>query len=287
MLIKTIKYELRASGRLLLPFFGLAVVLSAGFRLLLVVAPLIWQPAGVIITTLAQGLGGLLLLCLIGVTFIALLLRFWQSMVAGEATLTFSLPVPAGVHIWGRFLVATLYTLASCAVAVLCGFLILPGLGAMVRQLPLYMGTSGNSPQFALSQLPANLIGAFAGLLALLVVLGITTNLFKFYAAFALGTQFGKDRILGSIVAYVVLNAAQAILLLPALLIPLFKIGFSNQAFEAYLNSFMARDTLTSMQNMMGLIWSFALYIGGWALVFMAAHIFITHHCFGKRLNLE
>lgn len=295
MLGKVMKHEMRISGRTLLPFFGLAVVLSALLRLLQFLSGLIWQPVGLLLAGLVSSLGVLLLMAVVVGAVVMLIVRFYQSMMGREAYLTFSLPVKTASHLWARLLVALVYSLLACVVAVLCGLILIPGFAGIITgnfTIPLNLGP-GLTVELAPAQLSAGTLWSAAGLVLFFVVLAILSNLTRFYASFAIGTRLGPNRIVGSLFGYLILNGAMTVLLLPFMAVPLVMVATRNSTFiqaltgvEARMNEIAGNPALYA-GYVVELLWVVALILGGLMLLFSAIELFLCWYFYGKRLNLE
>ncbi len=281
MLGKVLKYELRSNGRLLLPFFGLAIAVCGVLRLLLLLAPHIWAPAGTVLTGLASTLGPLVLVAVWVLCFVALLVRFWQSMAGNEAYLTFTLPVKTGTHLLARLLSSILFALLSVLVVLVCGWVLIPGFFSVTVQgfsvASVYIG-------------PGVWFSLIAWVLALIIT-GFISTFLLLYASIAIGTQFSRHRIAGSIAGYFVLNAVESFLMLPLVLLPLGQlIGWNENAVEQRvleMSTVGITDPTLLIQQLLGYMW---MILGIGALVVLvigALNYCITLYLFSKRLNLE
>ena len=74
MLRKVFKYEMRALGRFLLPFFGFCIAGAGLLRVLMWLAPIIWKPAADIIIAVSSTFSVLLVMALLLITVI--IIRF-------------------------------------------------------------------------------------------------------------------------------------------------------------------------------------------------------------------
>lgn len=277
------KYEFRSCGRLLIPFFGLALIVAGLLRLVLVLAPLIWEPAANILTGLAASLGILLLVAVILLAFVVVIVRFYQGMVAREGYLSFTLPVTVNTHLMGRTLVGTVYSLVSVVIAALCGLIFIPGF------LQSFTGLFVDASQTLPADLTAPLILHIIGLVLVTVIISILSNLVKVYCSLAIGTQLAKNRVVGGVAAYLILSTGESIISIPLILIPAaLTVGFSNTQMSTYFSSLVNTESVhATFNNIMGLMWVFVAVITVYTLVITVAEYLITHHIFAKKLNLE
>lgn len=295
MLGKVIKYEWKAASRQLLPFFGLAIVLSAMLRLLQLLSGVIWEPVGAILSSLVGGLGILLLVAVVVAAVVVLIVRFYQSMMGREAYLTFTLPVKASTHLWGRLVVAILYSLLACVIALVCGLIMIPGFGGILSgDFSIPVNVMGDIVvTLTPSQFPSSIIWSVVGLIVFFVLLAIISNLTRFYASFAIGTRLGPNRPVGSLFSYLILNGAMTVLILPFVAIPLIMVAAQNSTFfnmfngiEARLNE-LAGNVEAYAGYAMELMWTISLVLGGIMLLFSVVEIIICWYFYGKKLNLE
>lgn len=289
MLGKVMKYELRSGARTLLPFFGLAVVGSALMRLVLLVAPYIWEPIGNLLSGIAGSIGGILMVAVIIVTIIIVIMRFYQSTVKSEAYLTFTLPVKAGTHIIARLLVSSLWLLCSIVVTVICGIVFIPGFGSGLLNLPNIVMGQMNGQTITLGQLGGGTQFSLIMLVVFFILLAIVTNLIKIYASVAVGSVITRSRLAGSIIAYIVINLIETMLILPMMAAPAIQmIGSNSREVMAYFEGLVVRgDVAATFGNMLGTVWLFAAIIGAISLVFSVLFFFLSRYFFTKKINLE
>ena len=286
MLTKIMKYEWRAAGRTLWPLAILTVALGGLLRGAIWLAPKINDTAGEIVLVLAESFAPMIASVLLFAYAIVLTVRFYQSLSADEAYLSFTLPVKVSTHLFARLWVACGYTAIFLIATALFSLIATPSVGDTLSEiwkvLPLELPLSELSRSFpAGSVLVINhgmvlLIGA---LLALLLFIAQVCSVLQLYASVAIGTQFGRSRAIGSVVAYFVSNLLQGIATLvvaAAVCVPLF-ISRVESASYGYEDGWW-------------LIGFFALIIGIIYLVtvlFGIAYFLFTKHLFTKKLNLE
>lgn len=121
MLGKLIKHEFKDTMRLFLPMFGFIAVLTPIFSLMMSLGNNYDEETGAALSVVfGSGIAGyfLLLFGLIIVTQILIVMRFYQTMASTEAYLTFTLPAKAGQILFAKWLVAMIWYIISCIVAV-------------------------------------------------------------------------------------------------------------------------------------------------------------------------
>ena len=190
MLSKLLKYELRASGRILLPVYALLLA-SAGccslFYKLAADHPYRTGAASV----------------LMGLLKVA----FWIFVVATGAITArlFTLPVNRHQLIWSKLLSALLYTAASAVAVTLSILLVL---------LPIadWSGFWGNLGELLSSITESLHFGVPGPLLllwiAVLAILTVFSGFLMVYAAIALGHSFSNHKILLSVVFFIAFSLA-------------------------------------------------------------------------------
>ncbi|MBO4853623.1 MAG: hypothetical protein J5482_00555 [Oscillospiraceae bacterium] len=197
MLGKLLKYELRATARILLPVYLLLMVLAGLCRLFLELSAQYDAPA----LGIFQNITSLLFfLSLAGVTALSVLLmiyRFYKNLMTDEGYLMFTLPVTVDQIIWSKLLVAELWTVVTVAVdfgaVALCGAmkdLSLTDLWAAVQEI----WTTPGLPH-------GHLIGWLAEC-AVLLLLSPLSSMLMYYAAIAVGHSFPNHKILLSFAFY-------------------------------------------------------------------------------------
>lgn len=291
MLGKVMKYELRASGRLLLPLFGLAIIVCALLRLAIWGIPAIWESAGNIVTPMATLFGIVLIIVVAVLAFVAVVVRFYQGMVSNEAYLSFTLPVKPSTHVLGRLLTGSLYSFAGILVATVGLFILVPQLSVLFNP-DLMIPTNMNGTQFMLrlGDIPSDILLSFIGVLLVSLVLGVVTNLLFLYVSMAIGTAISpRNRILGSVAAYLILNTVESILTIPFAILPMMlTMGTTNEAVASYMAGLASSsDVFESMRAIFGTLWfilGISLLV---SLVFAVVHYFLTTYFFSKKLNLE
>ncbi|MDL2293876.1 hypothetical protein LJC60_04510 [Ruminococcaceae bacterium OttesenSCG-928-D13] len=289
MLGKVMKYEFRACGRLLLPFFAMALILSGLIRLAFTAAPMVWAPLAELLRGFATLGGVVVVIALVLFSFAYVVVRFYQSMVTGEAYLSFTLPVKVSTHLTARLIVGTVYCLVGILLAVLAAIIIIPGFFAFLTSgsIPVSVSGASESIMLSLADIPAGVLWSVLGMLAASALVGTLCNLLYAHVSIAVAPVFTKHRVIGSIAVYLVLSSIESILsMLPFL--PLFyNIGPTNSDLVNYLSNWMTDNLFTTMGNLMGPAW---VVVGiGLAvnLVFAVIHFFLTKWALSKKLNLE
>ena len=210
MLGKLIKHELRATARIMLPVYGavlaLAVMANISLRLLQNdLAPILEMLLGLILS--AFGIG---LFAAMAVTVVLLIRRFYMNYLKDEGYLMHTLPVSVHSLIWSKTIVSCLWIIATmlvCWLSMLTTALIQSGtaLAELFEDFPTAQELVYSLNQVGISVQQLELLGAL--MLALLVV-GSVVSCLQFYAAMSLGQMFANNKVLLSVVFYLVINFA-------------------------------------------------------------------------------
>ncbi len=290
MLGKVFKYEMRNCVRSLGPLFGMAVAMAAVLRLMLVIAPYIWEPAGNLLEVLAGSMGTLVLVAVVILAFVFVVMRFFKSMVGGESYLTNTLPVKTSTQLGARLLAHSIWCVLGIITAILCGLIFIPGFAESLFGAS-YTGYA-NGRQIVtihLYSLPPGILWSIIGLIVVFVLTVVVTTLIRFYASIAIGTKLTSSKVGGSFLGYLILNYAQMIAMIPLILLPVVAIvGQSNRDFVSFFDQFIViGDPVATLGNALGLMWLFAGIFIAVNLVFAGICWWLSWHFLGKKLNLD
>ncbi len=269
MLGKLLKYELRATGRQILPLCGAMLVYAALCRLL---GALRITRAWPSLDQTLEGVGILffvllLFACCVAST-IVLIVRYYRNLYGDEGYLMNTLPVTPAQHIWAKLICAFLWELGVALSVFLSLSILLAGTGVF----PVL----GREAGWALSRL-GRLFSFQPGSIALAVTEAILlipasslSGLLMFYAAISLGQFVRRHRVLGAVAFYFVLNFEFG--LLSALLsLPIGLLG-ARLSYSVFPVSFLL------------LIWGGILLS---AVLHIAVYFGICRWCLSKKLELE
>ncbi len=205
MLGKLLKHELRATSRVMLPFFGVLLALS-------VVSIFSFKYMGVVDNWFINLLLGLFAAAFfVGIMAIAVLAlavmveRFYKNLLGGEGYLMFTLPT--GVHslVWSKLLASLLWFLLT-GIVVLLAICILVfavnsvDLGELFRSLPS-LGELFEALQSQAGISPGQFVLLGIEFLLLLAAAGLCSCLF-FYAAMAMGHCFSNRKVFWSVIFF-------------------------------------------------------------------------------------
>ncbi|MGN0255340.1 MAG: hypothetical protein ACI4D6_05095 [Chordicoccus sp.] len=205
MLSRLIGYEMKAFGRILLPIYAVALVISLLVGLdLNMVSKASESAAGTFLILFLV----LLIMAIFIVTIVLSVGRFYTNLLGREGYLMFSLPTGTGTLIWAKVissLIWSFFSTVAAAVAVAIPMLAAPGTISDIAD----MGRQGAWDILMKEIAPyrVNII-----LAVLLVIALLTYNIVNIYAAIAIGHLWSDHRIIGSALAYIAMGIIEMIL---------------------------------------------------------------------------
>lgn len=200
MLGKLMKHEFRATARLMLPLFGVVLLLGLFTR----ISAYSLTNAEMPLQTIAALITAAFVIALIVVAVFSVVLmvsRFYKNLMTDEGYLMFTLPVSIHQILWSKLIVAAVWFIATFLVDALA-VMIVAYEGGMLRDL-----LDIAAQFFAEIDTYYALNGAaFALELLVLVLLSLLVSCLNFYAPIAIGNSFANHKILLSVVFYFALS---------------------------------------------------------------------------------
>ena len=198
MLGKLLKYEFRATARILLPFLAGLLLISCAANL---GVRLIDRGAG--LTAVGAMLVVLYFLAIMAmgtVTLVLLVYRFYRNLLSDEGYLTFSLP--AGIHaqLWCKLIASAVWIIAAFLVIVLSIVIVTSPVdltGAVLSDMALMFERF--SAAYGIGALE---LIYFALELLLLMLLAAMGGCLTFYASMSLGFGFSEHKLLYSVLIF-------------------------------------------------------------------------------------
>ena len=270
MLGKLLKYEFKATARMFLLMYAALLVVAGINALVLPFNDLTTNFAKSfptlysIISSLSAITFSLVITAVIVLTLVIIVVRFYR-MLGDQGYLWFTLPVTSAQHIWSKLICAFVWSFASMiVVAISLGLMLLPldWIRELWRIPDLwnYLVLQGFSP------------GLWLGCGVIFLITSWFSGIFSFYTSMAIGPNFTKSRLGGSVLAYILVYIATQIL--GAIQLMIISIPVSNM-FDSLSPSSI--DTLV-------LTFTVVFCIGFIALTITC--YFITRHFLTKKLNL-
>ncbi|CAA7600359.1 Hypothetical protein DEACI_1012 [Acididesulfobacillus acetoxydans] len=251
MLGKLLKYEMRATGRTLLPLF-LSLLLVAGIsRLLFGAGHQKWDVATVIsLAVYAVIMAGMFVM-----TFVVMIQRFYRNLLSDEGYLMFTLPVKPWKHIVSKLLVSMMWIVVSVAVALVSIIIVNYRPGAWTKMIT-FSGGLGSSAHF-LAFIVSALVSLAAGILLI-------------YASIAIGHLVNRHKVLASFAGFIVLNTLTQIV---------------GQVFRSLFHTIQVNSghfAFAQARSELAIACAIAFMV-----LLSAAYFAVTNHILAKRLNLE
>ena len=269
MLGKLLKYELRATGRQVLPLCGGMVAFALLRRLLgLLQITRAWPGLDDALDSLGIGLFTLLLIACTAAVFIVLIMRYYRNLYTDEGYLMNTLPVSPTQNLLAKTFAAVIWQAVSMLTLLLSIFISV--IDTLVwRQLVLGFAEMNLSLQHFLL-LQQGYVPLITIETILMVIVSAFAGMLQFYAAISPGQFIRRHRVLGAIVFYFGLNFAFSVLSM-LLMLPLGLMG----------NNFYSVNALPQILALtLGLTLLLTLIEGVVCFV-------LAHWCLAKKLELE
>lgn len=269
MLRKLMKYEFKATGRILIPLYG-ALLLFALINRFLFRGNLdesiskAFGSFGTLANFITVFAYGCTMAAVFVVTFFIIVQRFYKNILGDEGYLMNTLPIKPYINIVNKILVSVIWTIISCFVAFLSLLIlfvnfnditsILPELIPSLKKVYNYYGSA-----------PYLLFFEFC----LTALVQLTKSITMIYAAMSIGHLFNKSKILFSIVAFIGLNI----------------ISNSINSIFLYIGTQGNFPQISSNRVIvLGGFLSVYMFV---QLIYFIIYFFITNYILTKKLNLE
>lgn len=265
MLGKLVKYEFKATGRLILPLYAVLIGFAIITRMFTGgidsnrVNPNFFSALPGLISMVGYFIS--MMAVVIGV-FIITLQRFYKNLIGDEGYLMHTLPIKTWQNILNKLLVAMAWLIISWTVAII-------SLIIMTYNATAY-GTLRETMQSVFREIGLN-TGIGIEVIASIII-SSAEKLMVFYASFALGQLFKSRKILGSFAGFLVISLLQSVTSKifqrftqnTALSSAIYNVGYTQK---------LSQQALT-MDIVGNIIWFIILF-------------FITNYIMSKKLNLE
>lgn len=274
MLRKLLKHEFRATGRIMLPLFGILLLVSVGAN---------FSSRGMLNSdsSLLRTLGTIfIMLFIVGIfavgiiSFVLMINRFYKNLLQDEGYVMMTLPVCVHQQIWSKLIVSTVWFAATVVVI---------GLSCCIMAFDIrFVGDLWhgflNLLDYAVRINHLDLVAngaAFAVELLLLCVLGSFGLCLRFYSAMSIGFSFPNHKGLLSVAFYIATGIALQIL--------------GGLGMALVNDSWFHRLLLGWEPQLSG---AAAMHLGMWflivlELIYCAVFYFLTVYFLQKHLNLE
>lgn len=270
MLRKLVKYELWASGRLLLPIYGAVIIMGLISSVFLRLRPDLSYDSTVLIVAaaLSMVLFFLLIAAAIIASYIFAIYRYKKNLLGSEGYLMNTLPVSVWQNISAKLIPAVLYQLLGIAAAVIAGMLFFI-IGSNTTAAELLDAISRFFEELKNAS-NVHLWLLLAEITVLLLIAFAVSNL-MFYAAMSVGHSFTNHKVLSSVGIYVAFYIASQ-----------FINTFLLIAAGAFSDNFLSgADFADAMPHM--IMCGFMLLEAAYG----AVYFFISGYFMKNRLNLQ
>lgn len=266
MLGKLIKHELKATARYFLPLFLIAIVLTPITRFTLWIGNypeiLKFIPTVIVFAYVAS------LIMVASASILLIIYRFYKSMVTDEGYLMHTLPISSESHILSKLIVASIWTVSSWLVI----FISIFGMFFTQDNLALLFDKISYAWFYINTTISSSLMTLLIIETIFIVILGIFTAPLIYYASIAIGQVISKNKILGSIIGFFIIQVVSQIVSV-VLMVPV---------------SFYVDRVSESADSMFSFFANFFFPITILLAVFTQIILFgITDYIFKKKLNLE
>jgi len=266
MLTRLIKYELKATGRVLLPLYAVLLVFAAISKLIFAFSDNSYSVPAVISTMIYI----MIMIGMFVMTFVVMIQRFYKNLLSDEGYLMFTLPTMTWKHITSKLLVSTIWNIGSSLAAILSIVILAFDEIFFTGLLPKFFRLLGEF---------FNSFGLNSGLIILEFILAgiicMASGMLIIYASIALGHLFNQHRVLASLGAFLALSTVSQILFFCVTSLP------GLDSLSEYVDSL---DNLQASAFMFHwVMWFIIIFFG----LLSAGYFFITNYILNKRLNLE
>lgn len=274
MLRKLLKHEFRATGRIMLPLFGILLLVSAGAN---------FSSRGMLNSdsSLLRTLGTIfIMLFIVGIfavgiiAFVLMVNRFYKNLLQDEGYVMMTLPVCVHQQIWSKLIVSTVWFAATGVIVALSMFITTFDIRLMDEMWHGFLNLLDYAVRVNHLDLVAN-GAAFAVELLLLCVLGSFGLCLRFYSAMSIGFSFPNHKGLLSVAFYIATGIALQIL---------------GGLGMALVNDSWFHRLLLGWEPNVSVV--AGMHLGMWflivlELIYCAVFYFLTVYFLQKHLNLE
>lgn len=266
MLGKLMKYELKATSRMLLPLYAALLAMTLIMKLFININS---EATGYIVSASVAGmLYGIIIVGLLVMTFIMIVQRFYKNLMTDEGYLMFTLPVPVWQQVVSKMLIGLFWSVV-CAVVIFLSIMIIgldaAGVTGLIREIP-------NMDWSALISEGVLLIGVE---FIISMIVGTLASMLQIYVSIALGQLSNKHKIVMAVVAYIAISTViQMVMTIGSVS---FFVGAETTGLGTF---FAAMDPIDMLQWMINGLTIINLVLG-------TAMFFVTTYLLKHKLNLE
>ena len=211
MLGKLLKHEFRATGRIMLPMMGalLALALMANLSIRGLSGSLSGIPGLRILFILILIFFGMGIVAIGVMALVVMVSRFYRNLLKSEGYLMFTLPVSVHELIWSKLIVSLVWFFAAALFVLL--IIALTGLNLSGTNLEMIISEFPNWKVVMQKLDELGIRSSLSQLMAwstVVMLLGAVVSCLHFYGAMALGHMFSKNKVLLSVVFFILISFA-------------------------------------------------------------------------------
>lgn len=266
MLGKLLKYEIKATARILLPMYA-AILLFAGINKLFMELNAFNNSFDVVVG-IAVFIYVLIIIATFVLTFFVMIQRFYKNLLSDEGYLMFTLPVKPHMHIISKGLIAIMWNVVSL-IFIFASIFIIAVDKDVLNKIPEILTFLSDQ---AMAVFGAKLT-PFIVEVILMMIVGAIFGTLMIYTAIAIGHLFNNHKILASFGAYIALDIILQIINVVAISI----LSVSHSSIFENTVTFPADFFVSSLLPILLIIYT----------VFSAVYFIVTNYIFTKKLNLE
>lgn len=263
MLSKLLKYEIKATARVFLPFILSLLVFAGITRFISALGPQKWDTPAII----SMAIYIIIMVGMFVMTFIVTIQRFYKNLLSDEGYLMFTLPTRPWKHIASKLLVSMMWMVTSVLVAIISILIIAFDQSAFSQMI---MESSSFFDQ-VFQQFGASIYLLTIEIIAISLI-SLASGILIVYASITIGHLFRQHKTLASFGAFIVLNTLTQIIFMLISLIP------GNTQIHISTSDFVALQSEIQLVLGFGIISTGLLGVGYFA---------ITNLILSKHLNLE
>lgn len=207
MLGKLIKYEMKATGRILLPIYSAVIIMGIISSLFIRTRPdFTWNNKFIMLTALISiVLFIALIIASLVLSFVISIYRYKQNLLGSEGYLMNTLPVAVWQNIAAKLTSAVIYQLLSIAVSLIAGFLFLVvGNNIMISEI---FNAFKDFFRFLIMYNNADMWLLIIEILFLIIVTTAASNMMV-YSAISIGHSKNNHKVLNSVGVYIIFYIA-------------------------------------------------------------------------------
>ena len=295
MLGKLIKHDFKSLSKVLFPtqiaIVGATIIATLGFAFNFRSGYIQAETFGFmnLIRLLTGFLSVMMLIAIIAASILVAFIifqRFYKNLMCDEGYLTFTLPVTTSEILWSKLITATLWTIISSVVIVVCLniFMLFGTAESGFLNLEVYREI-GKALHAVNETIGARVIWPILEF-ALLMLVGTVNSIFQVYLALIIGSVVSqKHKILASIGFYFVISFGVSMLSTIAQFFLSGQIAGTMMSFES--NSFSGKSVLEAYNMVVGAMQPYYWFYLVFTVALTAGFFVLSHYLLKNKLNLE